>query len=80
LAGGRLLTVPEVAERLRASEYTVREWLRRGRLRGSRLGGTRLGWRIPEAEVERFLEAGYSSPGVVTPADRDTTTDARDAH
>jgi len=59
MAGGRLLTVAEVAERVRVSEWTVREWLRRGRLRGTRPGGTRLGWRIPEQELERFLAAGY---------------------
>jgi excisionase family DNA binding protein len=63
LSGGRLLTVPEVAERVRVSEATVREWLRSGRLKGTRPGGTRLGWRIPEAEVERFLSAGAPPQG-----------------
>lgn len=50
-----LLTVPEVAARLRVSEATVREWLRRGRLAGLRPGGTKVGWRIPESALERFL-------------------------
>lgn len=50
-----LLTVPEVAERIRVSPELVRRWLRQGRLRGVRLGGTRLGWRILDAELERFL-------------------------
>jgi excisionase family DNA binding protein len=78
VAGGRLLTVPEVAERLRASEWTVREWLRQGRLRGSRPGGTRLGWRIAEAELDRFIAAG-SPLDRVMPPDPDTTTDHSDA-
>ncbi len=55
MAGSRLLTVAEVAERLRTHPETVRIWLRQGKLRGRRLGGTRLGWRVSEAELERFL-------------------------
>jgi excisionase family DNA binding protein len=51
----RLLTVREVAERLRSSPETVRRWLRQGRLRGFRPGGTKLGYRVPESELQRFL-------------------------
>ena len=51
----RLLTVPEVAERLRVSRWTVLNWLRDGKLRGRRLGGTRLGWRVLETDLERFI-------------------------
>jgi excisionase family DNA binding protein len=51
----RVLTVPEVAERLRINEETVRRWLRTGKLQGVRLGGTRAGYRIAESEVERLL-------------------------
>ena len=51
----RLLTVREVAERLRSSPETVRRWLRQGRLRGFRPGGTKLGYRVREAELQRFL-------------------------
>jgi excisionase family DNA binding protein len=51
----RLLTVREVAERLRSSPETVRRWLRQGKLRGFRLGGTKLGYRVTESELERFL-------------------------
>ncbi len=59
----QLLTVPEVAQRIRVSPELVRRWLRDGRLRGVRLGGTRLGWRIADNEVERFLHAaGLSVP------------------
>jgi excisionase family DNA binding protein len=52
----RLLTVREVAERLRAAPETVRRWLRQGKLRGFRPGGTKLGYRIPESELHRFLQ------------------------
>lgn len=51
----RLLTVREVAERVRTSEETIRRWLKSGRLRGVRPGGTKLGWRIPTSEVDRLL-------------------------
>jgi excisionase family DNA binding protein len=51
----RLLTVREVAERIRSSPETVRRWLRQGKLRGFRPGGTKLGYRVPEAELDRFL-------------------------
>ena len=51
----RLLTVREVAERLRSSPETVRRWLRQGKLQGFRPGGTRLGYRISERELEQFL-------------------------
>jgi excisionase family DNA binding protein len=51
----RLLTVREVAERLRSSPETVRRWLRQGKLHGFRPGGTKLGYRVPEDELQRFL-------------------------
>ena len=51
----RLLTVREVAERIRSSPETVRRWLRQGKLHGFRLGGTKLGYRVPEGELDRFL-------------------------
>lgn len=52
----KLLTVPEVAERVRVSEATVRDWLRHGRLPGIRPGGTKAGWRIAESDLDRFLQ------------------------
>ncbi len=52
----RLLTVPEVADRLRLSIFTVRELLKDGRLKGFRLGGTKSGWRVSEADLQRFIE------------------------
>ena len=50
-----MLTVVEVAERVRVSPETVRRWLLSGRLAGTRPGGTKAGWRIPASEVERVL-------------------------
>ena len=52
-----LLTVRDVATRLRISEWTVRQWLRRGRLKGIRPGGTKAGWRISEGELAEFIAA-----------------------
>ena len=57
-AGDPLLTVPEVAARLRINPETVRRWLRRGKLRGVLMGGDRGGYRIAESELVRFLAAG----------------------
>jgi excisionase family DNA binding protein len=60
-----LLTVREVAERIRSSPETVRRWLRQGKLRGFRPGGTRLGYRVAESELQRFLaqlNQGKSAP------------------
>lgn len=51
-----LLTVQEVAARVRVNPETVRRWLRSGELRGVRLGA-RAGYRVPVAELERFLKA-----------------------
>jgi excisionase family DNA binding protein len=66
--GGQLLTVAEVAGRLRTHPETVRRWMRDGKLRGIRLGGPKLGWRVAEAELERFLAAaGASGPGGAEP-------------
>lgn len=49
-----LLTVPEVAERLRMSERFVLDELRRKNLRGSRFGGA---WHVDVADLEVYIEA-----------------------
>lgn len=49
----RTMKVSEVAQRLRISEETVRNWLRSERIKGTRIGGKRAGWRILISEVER---------------------------
>lgn len=51
-----LLTVPEVAERLRVSENYVRDELRRNNLRGTKLANV-AGWRISEDDLETYLNA-----------------------
>ena len=51
----RLLTVKEVAERLRANPQTIRKWLREGKLSGSMPGERSSAIRIPESEVTRLL-------------------------
>jgi excisionase family DNA binding protein len=56
MADDDLLTVSDVATRLRVNEETVRDWLRRKELHGYNLGG-RAGWRVPTQEVDRFLAA-----------------------
>ena len=50
------LTVAEVAERLKVYPGTVKRWLRDGKLAGVPLGD-RAGWRIAEADLERFLHS-----------------------
>jgi len=49
----RLLTVEEVAERLKVHPESVRRWLRDGTLAGH-LVTRRAGWRIPESAFLRF--------------------------
>ena len=51
----RLYTVPEVAEKLRVSTWTVLNWLRAGQLKGFRAGGTKAGWRIRESDLQRYV-------------------------
>ena len=57
----RLLTVDEVAERLKVHPESVRRWLRDGTLAGH-LVTRRAGWRIPESAFLRFTR-GEPSEG-----------------
>ncbi len=57
-----LLTVPEVATRLRVKPHTVLGWLQTGKLRGYQPGGTRMGWRISEQDLQKFLDASANRP------------------
>ena len=51
------LTREEVAKYLRVHARTVERWLKNGNLKGYKLGkGKTALWRIPEAEVKKFLE------------------------
>ncbi len=58
VSGGVMLTVQEVAERLRVRPETVRGWLHAGKLHGTRLPGNRAGWRIPSDALEQFMRDG----------------------
>jgi len=53
----KLLTIHEVAKRLKLSYITIWRWTRKGRLRTIKLGqGKKAPVRIPESELKRFLE------------------------
>lgn len=55
----RILTVEEVAEKLRVKPHTVREYLKRGMIPGRKLGRS---WRIIETELEWFLSSSRPMP------------------
>ncbi len=50
----RYQTVRELADRLEVAEATVRQWIKSGELRAIDIGK---GWRIADADLERFLKA-----------------------
>ena len=58
----RYYTVPEIANRLRVHQDTVRAWLQAGDLKGIRLAGRRAGWRISERDLREFLEKRRGEP------------------
>ncbi len=62
----RLLTVAEVADRLRLNPETVRRWLRHGKLAGISLGSDRGGWRVPASELRR-LTGAIDQPSPISP-------------
>lgn len=49
-----MLTVPEVARRLRRNPETVRRWIREGRLRATKIGTQHL---VDEADLDQMREA-----------------------
>lgn len=55
-ADERLLTVEEVAARVRVNGDTVRRWLRNGELRGIKLSN-KAGYRIRPDDLEAFLRS-----------------------
>ena len=57
----RLITVEDAAARWKLSREQIRRWLRGGELRGMRLSD-RSGWRIDEADAERFMAARLGRP------------------
>lgn len=50
----RYQTVQELSDRLEVAEATVRQWIKSGELRAIDIGK---GWRIADADLERFLNA-----------------------
>jgi excisionase family DNA binding protein len=58
MADEELLTVAEVARRLKLHPETVRRWIKTGRLHAISLGSDRAGWRIRASEVELLLQGG----------------------
>jgi excisionase family DNA binding protein len=60
----RLLTPPQVAERLQVNERTVTQWLRKGHLRGFKIGKE---WRVSEIDLETFIEARANKPSGYPP-------------
>ena len=57
----RLLTVQEVAARLRVDPETVRRWLRANWLAGFRPGGDKAGWRVTDRALREFVENRYGN-------------------
>jgi len=49
------LTIKDIAQKINVSEETVRRWIRDGKLSAEDMGG-RLGYRITQAEFERFFQ------------------------
>ena len=55
----KLLTPPQVAQRLQVNERTVTQWLRRGHLRGFKIGKE---WRVSSRDLDAFLEQSANVP------------------
>jgi len=52
-----LMTVEEIADRLKMHPESVRRWLREGSMLGVRISRA-AGWRVERREVDRFLREG----------------------
>lgn len=52
---GDLLTVMQVAKRLKMNPETIRRLLREGHLKGIRFG-YRAGWRVQEEDLQAYIE------------------------
>lgn len=48
-----ILTLEEVAEKLKISEQTVRRYLRENKITGFKLGNN---WRVKEEELMKFID------------------------
>ena len=54
-----LLTVREVAERMRVTPKTVRRWIAGGIIRRASKVSARSGWLIPRSEIDRLLRESW---------------------
>ena len=54
----KLLTPPQVAQRLQVNERTVTQWLRRGHLRGFKIGKE---WRVSAHDLDAFWSRAPTS-------------------
>ena len=59
IAREQWLSVPDVAKLLDVSEETVRRWIRTRTLPVLDLGGPKAGYRIREADLDKFLTDRY---------------------
>lgn len=50
----RLVPIPETAEFLGVSKWTIRKWVQIGAIASNKLGGRRL---IPLSEIQRLIES-----------------------
>lgn len=67
---GRMLTVDDVADLLSANEKTIRRWIKDGQLPAINLGH-RMGYRIREADLDRFLLERQTNRDTMPPFDPD---------
>ena len=64
VAGPEVLTVGEVAERLKVDEQHVRDLIEEGEMAGVNIGtGRRKRWRVAREEFERFKKRRASAAG-----------------
>ena len=52
----QLLTVAEVAQKLKTTPATVLRWIRERRLPAFKPGGDRMGYRIRESDLQAFID------------------------
>ncbi len=62
MTADEILTVEDVADRLKVKPYTIKAWLRSGRLRGFRLGGPKSEWRIRSSALEQYIAEQEAQP------------------
>ena len=72
MAADELLTVEEIADRVKVTQETVRRWLRGGRLPGLRLSD-KAGWRVKASDLERFLASMSADAPSLGPEPREPT-------